>query len=84
VDHAASFATAQTWTGDYLLVQANADLSTTAVAWRLEFSAAVPAAIALVLTASGELSVRTGAKSIEITTTDSTTPLVWIPSANCP
>jgi hypothetical protein len=84
VDHAASFATAQTWTGDYLFVQANADLSTTAVAWRLEFSAAVPAAIALVLTASGELSVRTGAKSIEITTTDSTTPLVWIPSANCP
>ena len=83
VDHDTAFTTAQTWTGDFLLVQANADLTTTAVSWRLEFSAAVPAGIASTLTAGG-LSVSTGAKSIEITTTDSATPLVWQPSANCP
>jgi hypothetical protein len=84
VDHATGYSTAQTWTGDYLLVQATADLTTTAVSWRLEFSAAVPASIVATLTASGELSVKPGAKSIEITTTDSATPLDWQPSADCP
>jgi hypothetical protein len=84
VDHATAFGTAQTWTGDYLLVQADADFTTTAVSWRLEFSAAVPASIVATLTASGELSVKPGAKSIEITTTDSATPLDWQLSADCP
>jgi len=84
MDHATAFATAQTWTGDYLLVQATADLGTTAVAWRLEFSAAPDARIAQALTASGELVAKTAGTSMEITTTDSPTPLVWEPSANCP
>jgi hypothetical protein len=84
VEHATAYATAQTWTGDFLLIQANADFTTTAVTWRLEFSAAVPASVGAALTASGELSVKTGAKSLEITTTDSAIPLVWEPSDNCP
>ena len=83
VDHDTAFATAQTWTGDYLLVQAPADVGTTAVAWRLEFSAAPDARIALALAASGELAVKTAGTSMEITTTNSATPLSWQPAANC-
>jgi hypothetical protein len=84
VDHDVAFAAAQTWTGDYLRVQANSDLSTTAVSWRLEFSATPPTSIAQALTASGELSVSAGSKSLQITVTDSATPLVWQASASCP
>jgi hypothetical protein len=84
VDHDVAFSTAQTWTGDYLLVQVTSDFSTTAVSWRLEFSATTPASIAQALTASGELSVSAGAKGLEITVTDSATPLVWEASASCP
>jgi len=84
VSHNDAFSTAQSWTGDYLLVQANSDVSVTAVAWRLEFSTVPPTRIAQALAASGELSVNAAAGSIEITVTDSPTPLVWQPSANCP
>jgi hypothetical protein len=83
VDHATAFPTAQSWTGDYLSVQTNADVSTTAVAWRLEFGTALPATIASTLTASGELSVSAGTRSLEITASDSATPLDFRP-ANCP
>jgi hypothetical protein len=83
VDHATAFPTAQSWTGDYLRVQANAEVSTTAVAWRLEFSADLPAPLAPALRATGELSVSAGARSLEITTSDSATPLDFR-SANCP
>jgi hypothetical protein len=84
VDHDVAFAAAQTWTGDFLLVQASSDYATTAVAWRIEFSAAPPAVIAQTLRASGELDVVTGANSLQITVTDSATPLTWKATANCP
>ena len=77
VDHATAFATAQTWTGDFLRVQANGDLSTTAVAWRIELSAPPPAQIAQSLTATKELAVTSDSRSLEITVSDSSTPLSW-------
>jgi hypothetical protein len=83
VAHDVAFAAAQTWTGDFLRVQATADLSTTAVAWRLEFSADPPGSIAAALGSSGELSVSTGPGRIEITATDASTPLTWKASAGC-
>lgn len=82
--HDAAFTMAQSWTGDYLQVQANRDLSTVAVAWRLEFSQAVPASIASALGASGELTVITGNGSLEITAAASATPVVWQATAACP
>ena len=83
VDHETAFPAAQSWTGDYLRVQANADVSTVAVAWRVELSAPIPAAIVPAVTATGELSVNTGARSLEITTSNSGIPLDFR-SANCP
>jgi hypothetical protein len=84
VDHATAFGAARSWTGDRLLVQANAEVTTTAVAWRVEFSSPPPATLAAAIGASGELSATLGARSIEITTSDSPTPLTWQPRANCP
>jgi hypothetical protein len=84
VGHDVAFATAQSWTGDYLRVQSNKDLTTVAVAWRLEFATAPSPDIAPALTASRELSVTTGSRSLEITVSDSPTPLAWKPTANCP
>jgi hypothetical protein len=84
VDHPTAFELAQSWTGDFLRIQANADLSTTAVAWRLEFSGSVPASVATTLAATGELSAKTGTGYLEITATDSTAPLGWTPAAGCP
>ena len=84
VSHDVAFATAQAWTGDYLLMQASADLGTTAVSWRIELVAAPPASIAQTLQASGELSVSAGARSLQITVSDSTKPLVWQAVSNCP
>lgn len=84
VDHATAFTTAQAWTGDYLRVQASTDYSTTAASWRIEFSSDPPASIVPRLTATGELSVVMGTSSLQITATDSTTPLAWLPGTNCP
>jgi|GEM_PF-2337639 len=84
VAHEVAFAAAQTWTGDYLLVQTNADLSTTAVSWRIEFSTSPPASIAQTLAASGELSVDAGAGYLQIAVTDSPSPLTWVSYSSCP
>jgi hypothetical protein len=84
VDHQTAFAAAQAWTGDYLLVQASGDLATTAVSWRVELSTPPQSSIAKALSATGELSVTAGAKSLQITATDAPTPLSWKPLANCP
>jgi hypothetical protein len=78
VSHDVAFTTAQTWAGDFLLVQANTDFSTTAVSWRIEFSAAPPASVVQALTATGELTVKTEAQALQITVSDSTTPIEWI------
>jgi hypothetical protein len=77
VDHATAYATAQTWTGDFLRIQAKSDLSTTAVAWRIELSAPPPSQIVQALTATGELSVTSNPQSLEITVSDALTPLSW-------
>ena len=81
VSHAVAFATAQTWTGDYLLVQVQT--GTTAVSWRIELSAAPPASIVQALTATGELMVTTEAQVLQITVSDATTPLEW-EAVSCP
>ena len=83
VGHDVAFATAQTWTGDYLRVQSNDDLTTIAVAWRLEFSVPPPTSIAQALSAGGELSIAPGDHSLQITVSNSPTPLDWSPTANC-
>jgi hypothetical protein len=83
VGHDIAFATAQTCVGDSIRVQANADVSATAVAWRLEFSADPPLSIARTLSTSGQLTVQTGAKTLEITATDATPPLTWQASPGC-
>jgi hypothetical protein len=84
VSHAAAFATAQTWTGDFLRVQASSDFSTSAAAWRIEFSAPPPSAIVQSLMATGELAVVAGAQSLQITVSDSATPLIWTSPTTCP
>lgn len=84
VDHETAFSTAQTWTGDFLRVQANSNLTTTAVAWRIEFSAPPPASIATILNENHKLSVTAGAKSLEITVSDSPTALSWEAVGSCP
>jgi len=83
VDHATAFATAQSWIGDLLLVQASADLSTTAVSWLLEFSAPPPSSIAATLSKTGELAVKPGTRSLQITATDSPSALTWGPAPRC-
>ena len=83
VDHPTAFATAQTWTGDLILVQTDAVFSSTAASWRLEFSATPPASVVRALSASGELSVTAGPTSLQITTTDSSTPLTWKSFTDC-
>ncbi len=83
VDHATAYATAQSWTGDFLRVQANSDLTTTAVAWRIELSAPPSARVIQALTATGELAVKSDAQSLEITVSDSRSPLTW-QAASCP
>ncbi len=82
VDHATAYATAQAWTGDYMLVQSLGD--TTAVAWHLQFSSAPPASLATVLSASGQLQVTAGSRSLRIMVTDSSTALTWKPYPGCP
>ncbi len=84
VDHDVAFATAQTWTGDFLRVQASGDFTTTAVAWRIEFSAAPSPSIAQALMATGELTVTSGTQALQITASNSATPLVWTAAASCP
>jgi hypothetical protein len=84
VDHATAFAGAQSWTGDYMQVQADESLSTVAVAWRVELSAAPPDSIPALLQTSGELAVATGHASLEITAAVSPATVVWQPTANCP
>jgi hypothetical protein len=82
VAHDVAFATAQTWTGDSLRVQATADLGTTAVAWRLELSAAPSAEVARALGQGSALAVTTGPNSIEVTASDAVNPLTW--TSGCP
>lgn len=82
VDHATAYAAAQAWTGDYVLVQSNA--GTTAVAWHLQFSTTPPSTLAQALSAGGDLTVTAGTRSLQITATDSTTPLQWKRYPNCP
>jgi hypothetical protein len=84
VDHDTAFATAQTWTGDFLRVQASSDFATSAAAWRIEFSAIPPSSIVQALTATGELTVTPSANALLITVSDATTPLVWSATASCP
>ena len=84
LSHDLAFATAQTWTGDSLIVQASRDFSTSAAAWRIEFSAPPSPAIAQALTATGELRVTAGKSNLLITVSDSATPLAWTNTANCP
>ena len=84
VDHDTAFATAQSWTGDYVQVQADKSVSTVAVAWRLEFSRAVPASIPAALGASGELSATAGDASLVITAAAGSAPVVWQATADCP
>jgi hypothetical protein len=84
VNHDTAFSTAQTWTGDFLRLQASTDLKTTAVAWRIEFSSPPPAGIATTLTTSGKLTATSDSKSLQITTSDSATPLTWKATGNCP
>jgi hypothetical protein len=84
VSHDLAFATAQTWTGDFLLVQASADYATTAVAWRIEFSTPPPAAIAQAISATHELAVTASGQALIITVSDSPTPLAWAANPTCP
>jgi hypothetical protein len=84
VSHDLAFATAQTWTGDFLRVQASSDFATSAAAWRIEFSAPPPAAIAQALSATGELTVTASGRALLITVSNSATPLTWTNTSNCP
>jgi hypothetical protein len=84
VDHDPAFATAQAWTGDFIRLQLGDGGKTTAIAWRIEFSAQPPADIVTRLTASKELAVTPGPRSLEITVSDSPTPLTWKPAEACP
>jgi hypothetical protein len=77
VDHDIAFPTAQAWTGDFLRVQANADVSTVAVAWRIELSVPLPSQIVQALTATKELAVTAVGNSLEITVSNTTTPMLW-------
>lgn len=84
VPHDLAFATAQTWTGDSMVVQATPDFRTSAAAWRIEVSAPPPPAIAQFLTSSGELTVTSGTNFLLITVSDSATPLTWTNTTSCP
>lgn len=84
VDHETAFSSAQAWTGDYLRIQTATDFSTTAVAWRLEFSDQPSPALEQALTRTGELKVVADARSLLVQATDSTTPVAWAPPSNCP
>ena len=84
VAHDVAFATAQTWTGDFLRVQASSDFATSAAAWRIEFSATPPTSIAQALTATGELTVTPSANALLITVSDAATPLAWTYPVSCP
>ena len=84
VSHEVAFATAQTWTGDFLRAQASSDFGTSAAAWRIEFSAAPPGSIVQALTATGELTVTASPRALLITVSDSPLPLVWTATESCP
>jgi hypothetical protein len=84
VDHPTALATAQSWAGDYLYVQGNADLSVVAVSWRIGFTAPPPGSLSQILNASGELTATQGATSLQVTATDSPTKLTWKPATSCP
>ncbi len=84
VDHDTAFATAQTWTGDFLRVQASSDFTTSAAAWRIEFSVPPPTSIVQALTATGELIVTPSANALLITVSDAATPLIWTAPVGCP
>lgn len=77
VDHSVAFPTAQAWTGDYMGVQANADVSVVAVAWRIELSIPPPAQVVQALTATKELAVTPAGNSLEITVSNAATPMLW-------
>jgi len=77
VDHATAFATAQSWTGDLLVVQATSDLTTMAVSWRLEFSTTPPSSIATTLSRTGELTATTATRALQITATNASSAPTW-------
>jgi len=83
VSHDLAFTTAQTWTGDSLVVQANHDDTISAAAWYLEFSSPPPSTIVQALTATGELAVAANAGTLLITVADSPTPPSWTKSSIC-
>ena len=77
VDHDTAFSAAQTWTGDFLRVQASADYATTAAAWRIEFSHAPAASIVQALTATGQLAAVADERSLQITVSDAASKPTW-------
>jgi hypothetical protein len=77
VDHATAFSTAQSWTGDYLRVQASSDLTTTAAAWRIEFSQAPATTIVQTLTATGQIAAVADSLSLQITVSDAVSKPSW-------
>jgi hypothetical protein len=83
VDHATAFATAQTWTGDALVVQASSDLKTTAVSWRIELSTTPPSSIATTLSRTGEIAATSDTRALQITATNSSSPLTWETTRFC-
>jgi hypothetical protein len=84
IDHDVAFATAQTWTGDFLRVQASSDFATSAAAWRIELSATPPTSIVQALTATGELAVTPSTNALTITVSTAATPLAWTSPSSCP
>jgi hypothetical protein len=82
VDHSTAFSTAQTWTGDFLRVQASTNYATTAAAWRIEFSRAPAASIVQTLTATGQLAAVADERSLQIMVSDAASKPSWT-SAPC-
>ena len=83
VSHDLAFTTAQTWTGDSLVVQADHTFTTGAAAWLIAFSTPPPSAIVQALTATGELTVAANAGTLLITVADSPVPPTWTRSSIC-
>ena len=84
VSHLTAYATAQGWLGDSVRVQTSQDLATTAVAWRIELSNAVPLEVTQALGSTGELAVSTGNDSLLVTVSNSASPFTWDNAYNCP
>jgi hypothetical protein len=77
VDHGTAFSTAQTWTGDFLRVQASTDYATTTAAWRIEFSQAPATSIVQTLTATGQLAAVADARSLQIMVSNAASKPSW-------